>query len=99
MYTPDHPDEGICLSGLTELIIALQVHCHVFEDNSGALEMASNPKYRPRTKHIATKHHHFRQYVERGDIVVVPIASEDQRAGSLTKGTKMELFEAHRLQN
>jgi len=64
--------------GLCELITAPHVHCCVFEDNSGALEMASNPKYRLRTKHIATKHHHFQQYVERGDIVVVPIASEDQ---------------------
>jgi len=85
--------------GLCSSVIAPQVHCRVFEDNSGALEMANNPKYRPRTKHIATKHHHFRQYVERGDIVVVPIPSEDQRADSLTKGTKTELFEAHRLQN
>ncbi len=39
--------------GLCESIIAPQVHCHVFEDNSGALEMANNPKYRPQTKHIA----------------------------------------------
>ena len=63
---------------LCDSAIALQVHCCMFEDNSGALEMASNPKYRLCTKHIATKHHHFRQYVECGDIVVVPIASEDQ---------------------
>jgi hypothetical protein len=29
-----------------------QVHCQVFEDNSGALKIATNPKYHPRTKHI-----------------------------------------------
>jgi len=86
--------EGFC-----PVASAPQVHCRVFEDNSGALEMAKNPKYRPRTKHIATKHHHFHGYVERGDIVVLPITTVDQRADSLTKGTSSDLFEAHRLAN
>jgi len=58
--------------------------------------MAKNPRYRPHTKHIATKHHHFRLYVEHGDITILPIPTEDQRADSLTKGTAAELFESHR---
>jgi Reverse transcriptase (RNA-dependent DNA polymerase) len=29
-----------------------KIHCRVFEDNSGALEMAKVHKFRPRTKHI-----------------------------------------------
>ena len=36
------------------------VRCKVFEDNSGALEMASVSKYRPRTKHLNNKLHHFK---------------------------------------
>ena len=35
--------------------------CKVFEDNAGALELASNHKLRPRTKHLAVQLHHFRQ--------------------------------------
>jgi hypothetical protein len=35
------------------------VHCKVFEDNSGALDMARLPKMRPRTKHICVRMHHF----------------------------------------
>ena len=35
------------------------VTCRVFEDNVGALELANNPKLRPRTKHIAVQFHHF----------------------------------------
>jgi hypothetical protein len=31
------------------------VHCKVFEDNSGALEMATVHKPRPRTKHLNVK--------------------------------------------
>ncbi len=42
------------------------VCCRVFEDNSGALEIAKFPKMRPRTKHINIKYHHFRDYVDRG---------------------------------
>ena len=31
----------------------VKVHCRVFEDNSGAIEMAVVHKWRPRTKHLA----------------------------------------------
>ena len=37
------------------------VYCKVFEDNSGALELARLPKLRPRTKHINVCYHHFRE--------------------------------------
>ena len=37
-----------------------QVHCKVMEDNSGAVEIAKEKKYRPRTKHINCRSHHFR---------------------------------------
>ncbi len=34
------------------------VTCRVFEDNVGAMELANNPKLRPRTKHLAVQLHH-----------------------------------------
>lgn len=37
-------------------------NCRVFEDSSGALEMATSHKYRPRTKHLGVKYHFFRRY-------------------------------------
>ena len=39
------------------------IRCTLFEDNSGALELATTPKMRPRTKHINIKYHHFQEYV------------------------------------
>jgi hypothetical protein len=39
-----------------------KMHCKIFEDNSGALEMAKTHKDRPRTKHLNVKLHHFRDY-------------------------------------
>ena len=62
-----------------------KVHCKVFEDNSGALEMARVHKFRLRTKHLNVKLHHFRSYVERGDISIHPIRTNEQLADYLTK--------------
>jgi hypothetical protein len=73
-----------------------RVHCEVFEDNSGALIMATEHKTRPRTKHIAVKYHHFRQYVENGEITVHPISTNDQCADMLTKPLEKEKFRRHR---
>ena len=49
------------------------LHCTVFEDNNGALELANTPRYRPRTKHIGIKYHHFRDHVKRGVIKIEKI--------------------------
>ena len=62
-----------------------KVHCKVFEDNSGALEMAKIHKYRPRTKHINVKLHHFRSYVTSGQISIHPIGSKENLSDYLTK--------------
>ena len=71
---------------------APQVHCKVFEDNSGALEMANIHKYRPRTKHLNVKLHHFRSYVTNGDIRILPIHTKDQQADYLTKPVTLEVL-------
>ena len=39
------------------------VQCKVFEDNSGAVEIATNHKWWPRTKHLNCHLHHFWSYV------------------------------------
>ena len=62
-----------------------RVHCKVFEDNSGALEIARTHKYRPRTKHLNVKLHHFHSYVDKGAISIHPIRTNEQLANYLTK--------------
>jgi len=46
----------------------MTVHCQVFEDNSGAIEIAIFPKIWPHTKHISIKYHHFQDYIDHGKI-------------------------------
>ena len=62
-----------------------RVHCKVFEDNSGALEMATIHKTRPRTKHMNCQVHHFRHHVNTGEITIHPISTDDQPADMLSK--------------
>ena len=73
-----------------------KVFCRVFEDNSGALEIASVPKMRPRTKTINIKYHHFRQYVDRGEIEIHAIKTEDNPADILTKSVSLAKLQRHR---
>ena len=73
-----------------------KVHCKVFEDNSGALEIAKNHKYRPRTKHLNVKLHHFRDYVVKGLISIHKIDTKDQLADYLTKALNKDTLLALR---
>ena len=73
-----------------------KVHCKVFEDNSGALEIAKIAKYRPRTKHLNCRLHHFRSYVDTKEISIHKIGTEDQPADFLTKPVNEVLLRRHR---
>jgi hypothetical protein len=56
-----------------------KVHCKVFEDNSGALEIATTHKFRPRTKY-----HFFRDYINQKEILIHPVDTIMQQADYLT---------------
>ena len=65
----------------------------MFEDNNGALELATKPRYRPRTKHIVIKYHHFRERVSSGFISIKPINTSEQIADQFTKGLQVGTFQ------
>ncbi len=74
-----------------------RVHIKVYEDNAGAIEIAKEKKYRPRTKHLSCKLHHFRHRVEvTKEISVHKIDTNDQPADMLTKPLREEDFVRHR---
>jgi hypothetical protein len=74
-----------------------RAHCRVFEDNSGALEMAKIQMYRPRTKHLIVRLHHFQDYVERQEISIHAINTMDQPANFLTKALNEDTLQRHRM--
>lgn len=73
------------------------IRCHMFEDNSAALEIARVPKIRPRTRHINSVLHHFRNEVANKRLLLSKVASEDNEADILTKSTRFDLFIKHRM--
>lgn len=69
-----------------------EVHCKIFEDNDGAIEMARLPKMRPRSKHMNIKYHHFREAVHDGLITIHHVASQYQLADIFTKSLLINTF-------
>ena len=82
--------------GFNVLEHKVKVHCIVFKDNSGAIEMEVVEKWRPRTKNLATKLYHFRSYVNSGEISVHKIDTSLQPTDVLTKPLSSELLKHHR---
>ena len=71
------------------------VQCKVFEDNSGAIEIATNHKWRPRTKHLNCRLHHFWSYVPHS-ISIQHIPTDKQPADMLTKAVDQSTLSRHR---
>ena len=65
--------------------ITPRLYLKVYEDNAGAIEMANNHKYRPRTKHLNIRLHHFRKHIESGLFVIEKIPTDKQQADIFTK--------------
>ena len=71
--------------GFTEGALTPPVRYKVYENNSGALDMAMEYKYFHGTKFLNVKLYHFRDYVDRGEINIHKIRTEDQPSDYLTK--------------
>ena len=68
------------------------VKCKVFEDNESCIAIAKSGKFSPRTRHIAIKYHHFREYVKKGIIQIHSIDTKEQTADIFTKPLSADLF-------
>ena len=75
---------------------ATQVKCTLFEDNTGAVEIANVPRIRPRTKHINVKYWHFIKWVETSRLIIKHVGTDQQLADIWTKPLDERLFEHFR---
>jgi hypothetical protein len=58
----------------------------VFEDNTACIVLAtSDTHFKPRTKHISLKFHHFQDYVKNGTIQILKIGTSNNMADIFTK--------------
>ena len=91
------PLRSILIEILTELRVPIvfksTIICRVFEDNNGALLLATKQRITNRTKYFLVKWHFFWSYVRDGSIEIHKIETQSQRADYLTKGLNRESFE------
>ncbi|GJR99519.1 retrovirus-related pol polyprotein from transposon TNT 1-94 [Tanacetum coccineum] len=66
-------------------------------NNKRAIDLSKNPVLHSRTKHIEIRHHFLRDNVQKGNITIEKVDSEDNIADILTKPLKREPFNLLRL--
>ncbi|MDV3180562.1 MAG: reverse transcriptase domain-containing protein, partial [Candidatus Phytoplasma australasiaticum] len=89
--------QGIWLRNILSRITSEAVGPVVlYIDNRSAIDLAKNPMFHGRSKHIDIRFHFIRECVERGEVVLKHVCSSDQRADILTKGMATIRFEKMR---
>ena len=66
-------------------------------DNKGAIDLSKNTVQHARTKHIEIRHHFLCDNIQKGNISIEKVSSEDNIADILTKPLKREPFNLIRL--
>jgi hypothetical protein len=67
-------------------------HIQLLCDNESAIKIAYNPYEHSRTKHIDIRHHFLRDHVNKGDIIISHIGTNDQLANIFTKPLDQKWF-------
>ena len=75
--------------------IELKYPIEVKVDNIGAVYLAKNATTGNRTKHIDTRYHFVREYIEDGIVKVIFVRSEENDADIFTKNLNGENFHKH----
>jgi hypothetical protein len=87
-------DEVMFLRTLLEELGFPQLEPSVInEDNKGTKDLAMNPVFHKRTKHIEIRYHSIRERVESGHIAVNLVDSKSNIADILTKATSVKTFQ------
>ncbi len=82
----DGSKEAVFLSWLLqEVIVESNRAVPIFCDNNAAIQLASNPGYHSKTKHINVAYHVVRGFVESRQIIVERVDTKDNLADTLTK--------------
>ncbi|BBG93855.1 transposable element gene [Prunus dulcis] len=67
----------------------------VYCDNISALALSSNPVYHSRIKHLDIDYHFVREKVQKKDLLVQYVPTEEQVADVFTKGLHSPIFSRH----
>ena len=57
----------------------------IYCDNTSAINLSKNPVQHSSSKHIEVRHHFIRDHLNKGDIEIILVPSEDELADIFTK--------------
>ena len=77
------------------VVPSVQSGVTLYCDNSGVVANSKEPKSHKRVKHIERKYHLIREIVNRGDVTVSQIVSEDNLVDPFIKGLSQKVFDQH----
>jgi hypothetical protein len=77
---------------LKEMNFSQEKATNIRVDNKSAIELAKNPMYHERSKHIDVHFHFIREHVKNDDVEMTHVANRDQVADIFTKPLPIELF-------
>lgn len=90
--------QGIWLQNLLKQVVDMPPGpVIIYVDNKSAIDLTKNPIINGRSKHIDMRFHFIRDCVERGDIVVKYVKTQEQRADIMTKPLTAAKFEEMRM--
>ncbi|GKD46821.1 retrovirus-related pol polyprotein from transposon TNT 1-94 [Tanacetum coccineum] len=84
-------------SMLKELHMEQEDATEIYVDHKSAIDLAKNPVYHDRSKHINTRYHYIRECIARKDVRVIHTSSEDQLADIFTKSLDERDFTRQRM--
>lgn len=86
--------QAVWLQKLLEEVVGIPAKpTIILMDNMAAIALAKNPVHHDRSKHIVVKYHFTRECVERGDIELVQIGTDEQLADTFTKALSRLRFQ------
>ena len=77
---------------LSDVGYKIETPTTMYEDNQGAIEIAKNPRFHNRTKHIDIKFHFIRERIASNELKVVYCNSNDMLADVMTKALPKDQF-------
>ncbi|KAG8483010.1 hypothetical protein CXB51_021928 [Gossypium anomalum] len=70
---------------------AIELRC----DNNGAIAQAKEPRSHQRSKHILRRYHLIREIIDRGDVEICRVPTDDNIADPLTKSLTQQKHDRH----
>ena len=77
------------------MVPSITNHVDVYCDNNGAIAQAKEPRSHQRSKHILRRYHLIREIIERGDVKIGRVPTDDNVADPLTKPLPQAKHDRH----